>query len=298
MQKIIPHLWFDDQAEEAARFYTALFPNGKIGEISRYGKAGHEIHGQPEGRVMTIAFELDGYRLIALNGGPHFSFSPAISLFVVLEREAEVDALWAGLVEGGSVMMPLDRYDWSEKYGWLNDRWGLSWQIMLGRRSDVGQSIVPALLFVDGQQGRAEEAITHYTGTFDDSRIDGILRYDGLGPDPKGTIKHAQFRLEGQTFMAMDSALLHQFGFTEAISFMVMCDSQPELDRYWQALSAVPDAEQCGWLKDEFGVSWQITPRRLAEMMADPDKAKVARVTEAFMGMKKLDLGVLEGVYG
>jgi predicted 3-demethylubiquinone-9 3-methyltransferase (glyoxalase superfamily) len=77
-----------------------------------------------------------------------------------------------------------------------------------------------------------------------------------------------------------------------------MCDSQPELDRYWQALSAVPDAEQCGWLKDEFGVSWQITPRRLAEMMADPDKAKVARVTEAFMGMKKLDLGVLEGVYG
>ena len=122
MQKIIPHLWFDDQAEEAARFYAALFRGGKIGEISRYGKTGHEIHGQPEGRVMTIAFELDGYRLIALNGGPHFSFSPAISLFVVLESEAEVDALWAALVAGGEVMMPLDRYDWSEKYGWLSDR--------------------------------------------------------------------------------------------------------------------------------------------------------------------------------
>jgi predicted 3-demethylubiquinone-9 3-methyltransferase (glyoxalase superfamily) len=298
MQKIIPHLWFDDQAEEAARFYTALFRGGKIGEISRYGKAGHDIHGQPEGRVMTVAFELDGYRLVALNGGPHFRFSPAISLFVVLESEAEVDALWAALVSGGDVMMPLDRYDWSEKYGWLSDRWGLSWQIMLGRRADVGQSIVPSLLFVDGQHGRAEAAITHYTQTFDNSRIEGIMRYDGLGPDPEGNVKHAQFRLEGQTFMAMDSALLHQFGFTEAFSFMVMCDSQPEIDRYWQALSAEREAEQCGWLKDKFGVSWQITPRRLAEMMTDPDKAKVTRVAEAFMGMKKLDLGVLERVYG
>jgi predicted 3-demethylubiquinone-9 3-methyltransferase (glyoxalase superfamily) len=298
MQKIIPHLWFDDRAEEAARFYTALFPSGKVGEISRYVEAGQETHGQPEGRVMTVAFDLDGYRLIALNGGPHFSFSPAISLFAVLESEAEVDALWAGLVEGGSVMMPLDRYDWSEKYGWLGDRWGLSWQIMLGRRADVGQSIVPSLLFVDGQHGRAEEAVRHYTAIFDDARIEGILHYDGLGPDPKGTVKHAQFRLAGETFMAMDSALVHDFSFTEAISFMVMCDSQPEIDRYWQALSAVPEAERCGWLKDRYGVSWQITPRRLTEMMTDPDKAKVARVVEAFMGMKKLDLWVLEGVYG
>ena len=119
---------------------------------------------------------------------------------------------------------------------------------MLGRRADVGQSIVPALLFVDGQQGRAEAAITHYTGIFDDSSIEGILHYDGLGPDPEGTVKHAQFRLESETFMAMDSALLHQFGFTEAISFMVMCDSQPEIDRYWQALSAEPKpSNAAGW---------------------------------------------------
>jgi len=297
MQKIVPHLWFDDRAEEAARFYTALFPNGRIGRINRYTEAGHEIHGQPQERVMTVDFELDGYRLVALNGGPHFSFSPAASLFVVLESEPEMEALWAGLLEGGSVMMPLDRYEWSDKYGWLCDRYGLSWQIMLGRRAEVGQSVAPCLLFVGGQHGRAEEAMMHYAGIFDDARIDGIMRHDGSGHDPEGTVKHGRFRLAGETFMAVDSALVHQFGFTEAFSFMVMCDSQSEIDHYWHALSAVPEAERCGWLKDRFGVSWQITPRRLGEMMAGPDKAKVGCIMDAFMQMRKLDLAVLERIY-
>jgi predicted 3-demethylubiquinone-9 3-methyltransferase (glyoxalase superfamily) len=294
MQKIIPQLWFDHEAEEAARFYASLFPDAQIGRIVRYGAEGRDIHGQPEGRVMTVEFELAGYRLVALNGGPHFRFSPAISLFVILESEAEVDKLWHSLVEGGDVMMPLDSYDWSARYGWLSDRYGLSWQIMLGKREDVGQSITPSLLFVDGQHGRAKEATEFYTSVFDNSRIAGILHYDGSGVDPAGTVKHAQFYLEGEAFMAMDSALVHDFGFTEAISFMVCCETQAEIDRYWGALSAVPEAERCGWLKDRFGVSWQIVPSALADMMADPDRAKVDRVVQAFMQMKKLDIAALE----
>ena len=297
MSKIVPCLWFDHQAEEAAQFYASLFQDSGIDEISRYGKEGFEIHGQPEGRVLTVAFHLAGYKLVALNGGPHFSFTPAISLFVVLESEAEVDALWQRLGEGGSVLMPLQGYEWSPKFGWLNDRYGLSWQIMLGKRADVGQTITPALFFVGPQSGKAEAAIEFYTSVFSGSTIDGILRWEGDGPDPAGTVKHAQFRLAGETFMVMDSAHDHQFGFTEAISFMVYCDTQDEIDYFWTAMSAVPQAEQCGWLKDRFGVSWQILPSILLELMSDPDRTKSGRVMTALLGMKKLDIARLKAAH-
>jgi predicted 3-demethylubiquinone-9 3-methyltransferase (glyoxalase superfamily) len=296
-QKIVPHLWFDHQAEEAAELYGSLIQDSRIDSIARYGKAGFEVHGQPEGRAMTVDFTLDGYRLLALNGGPHFRFTPAISLFVMLETEAEVDRLWAGLAEGGSVLMPLDSYDWSPRYGWLDDRFGLSWQVMLGKREAVGQTIAPSLLFVGPQHGRAEAAIDHYTSVFEGSKVEGIARYDGSGPDPAGTIKHAQLKLGGETFMAMDSALPHDFGFTEALSLMVRCDTQDEIDHYWHALSAVPEAERCGWLKDGFGVSWQIVPSVLPRMLLDPDRTRAERVTSAFMQMRKLDIAALEKAY-
>ena len=297
MQKIVPNLWFDGQAGEAAGLYISLFANSKVGAISRYGKAGYEIHGQPEGRTMTVEFDLSGYRLLALNGGPHFKFTPAISLFVVLETEAEIDALWTELSAGGAVLMPLQAYEWSRKYGWLNDRYGLSWQIMLGGLEEVGQTITPSLLFVDAQRGRAEEAVSHYISVFSNSGIDGIHRYGRGGTEPEGTIKYAQFRLNGEAFMAMDSAIERGFGFTEAISFIVRCDTQEEIDRYWQALSAVPEAEQCGWLKDRFGVSWQVVPGMLLDMLMDPDRKKVERVTHAYMQMKKFDIAALQKAY-
>ena len=159
VQKIIPHLWFDDQAEEAASFYSSLFDDARVGATTRYGKAGFETHGRPEGSVMTVEFELAGCEFIALNGGPTFEFTPAISFFVSCETEAEVDALWGALSEDGAALMPLDRYDWSDKYGWVQDRYGLSWQVALGDPEDVGQKITPSLLYVGDQFGRAEEAV-------------------------------------------------------------------------------------------------------------------------------------------
>ena len=297
MSKIKPCLWFDHQAEEAAQFYTSLFKDSRIGKVSRYGKEGFEVHGQPEGKVLTVAFRLAGLDFLALNGGPLFRFTPAISLFVVLESEAEVDALWTGLGEAGSVLMPLQSYDWSAKYGWLSDRYGLSWQIMLGRRADVGRTISPALMFVGPEHGKAEEAVKLYTSVFDDSDIMGIARYDDSGPDPAGTVKHAQFRLSGETFMAMDSAFPHEFGFTEAVSFVVSCETQEEIDRFWAALSAVPQAEQCGWLKDRYGVSWQIVPAILPRLLGDPDPETSGRVMTALLAMTKLDIERLQAAH-
>lgn len=298
-QKITPHLWFDNQAKEAAEFYTSLFDNSDIGTITRYGNEGYDIHGQPEGNIMTVDFKIAGQQFIALNGGPHFRFTPAISFYVTCETEEEVDDLWQKLSEGGTEMMPLDQYDWSEKYGWTADKYGLTWQISLGKHSDVhGQKIVPSLMFV-GENGQAEEAVRLYTSLFDDSSITGISRY-GKGEDqPQGTVQHAQFRLDGQeVFMAMDTAPKYaDFTFNEAISLFITCETQQEIDHFWDGLSAKPEAEQCGWLKDKFGVSWQVSPAVLHHMLQDPDSKKTERVTKAYLQMKKVDIAVLKQAY-
>jgi predicted 3-demethylubiquinone-9 3-methyltransferase (glyoxalase superfamily) len=158
--RIAPCLWFDDEAEDAAKFYTSIFKNSKVVGISRYGEAGHEIHGRPAGSVMTVAFELDGQSFTALNGGPIFKFN-------------------------------------------------------------------------------------------------------------------------------------------EAISLQVFCDTQQEVDHYWEKLGASGDknAQQCGWLKDKYGVSWQVVPTVVVEMMTDPDRAKSDRAMRAILQMKKIDIAALKKAY-
>jgi predicted 3-demethylubiquinone-9 3-methyltransferase (glyoxalase superfamily) len=288
--KILPHLWFDGAAEEAAALYTTLVPGSGIGTVTRYGKAGFEHHGQPEGQAMSVEFRLGGQKMLALNGGPHFRPTPAVSYFLAFEDRAALDRAWEALGEGGQERMPLDAYPWSPRYGWIDDRWGMSWQLALGDPAQTGgQVVTPMLLFVGAQAGQAEAAMAHYTAIFPDAGIEGVLRHDDSGPDAAGTVMHAQFRLAGQTFMAGDSALAHDFTFTEANSFVVLCDDQFEIDRYWAALSAVPDAERCGWLKD-FGLSWQIVPRRLPELLA----TKNPRVMETMMQMGRIDIATLE----
>jgi predicted 3-demethylubiquinone-9 3-methyltransferase (glyoxalase superfamily) len=297
MQKITPYLWFDGQAEEAAQFYTSLFRDSEVGHVARYDKAAAEAAGRPENSAMIVAFQLAGQEFVGLNGGPHFKFTPAISFFVTLENETEIDALWEQLAAGGMPLMPLQAYDWSDKYGWVSDRYGLSWQIALGEREEVDQGITPSLLFVGKQHGRAEEAIRFYTTVFKNADIAGILHNAAQDHEPEGTVKHAQFNLEGQTFMAMDSSLAHDFTFNEALSFMVNCESQEEVDYYWDQLSAHPEAEQCGWLKDQFGLSWQIVPTILPKLLSDPDPDKSQRVMQAMLQMKKIDIATLERAY-
>ena len=122
MKKIIPNLWFDSEAEDAAKFYTSIFKNSRISKIARYGEAGHEVHGRPAGTVMTVAFELDGQPFTALNGGPAFEFSEAISFQVNCETQAEVDYYWNELSASGD--------ESAQQCGWLKDRYGVSWQIV------------------------------------------------------------------------------------------------------------------------------------------------------------------------
>ena len=122
VKKISPCLWFDDQAEEAARFYTSVFKNGRIVTISRYGEAGREIHGRPAGSVMTVEFELEGQSFTALNGGPLFKFNEAVSFQVDCKTQEEIDYYWEKLTEGGD--------EKAQVCGWLKDKYGLSWQVV------------------------------------------------------------------------------------------------------------------------------------------------------------------------
>jgi predicted 3-demethylubiquinone-9 3-methyltransferase (glyoxalase superfamily) len=292
MQAITTHLWFDKEAKEAAALYTSIFKDSKIKNTAT-------LHNTPSGTVDLLTIELLGQEFRLINAGPLFKFTPAVSFLVACDTKEEVEALWNELAKGGSALIELGEYPFSEKYGWTQDRYGLSWQVMFMGDRKIEQKITPTLMFVGEQCGKAEEAIKFYASVFHDAKIGHILRYGkGEKPDKEETIKHAGVSLEGESFAVMDSARAHNFTFNEAISFMVHCDTQEQIDYFWSKLSADPTAEQCGWLKDKFGLSWQIVPTVMDEMLSDKDQSKLARVTEAFLKMRKFDIAKLKEAYG
>lgn len=272
-EQITPCLWFDNQAKEAGAFYCSHLAHSKITAQSPV--------------VTEIA--ISGEHVTLLDGGPMYQPNPSISLFYVCDTEEEINRIWEAFAKEGSVLMPLDKYDWSEKYGWINDKYGVSWQFWLGKIEDVGQRIAPSLLFTGNQYGRAEEAINHYATIFKRPKQDGMLRYGAhQAPEQEGKVQHAQIALNGQKFMFMDSARPHQFTFSEGVSLTIHCETQDEIDYYWGKLTEGGEESRCGWLKDKFGVSWQVIPTILSKIMSDP--AKAGKAAQAFMQMRKFDI--------
>jgi predicted 3-demethylubiquinone-9 3-methyltransferase (glyoxalase superfamily) len=297
MQKIIPNLWFDTNAEEAAALYTSLFKNSKADKVMHYGPSGAKMSGMTEGSVMTVDFSLDGYRFIGINGGKAFKPTPALSISVQCETEEEIDTLWKGLSEGGQVLMELDKYPWGKKYGWLNDKYGVSWQLNVPEDySVVKNKFAIAFLFVGDKNGKAEEAMNFYTSTFPNSEISFIARYEARegAPQDEGKVKHGVFTLEGQEFMATDSGLEHKFTFTPGFSLLVNCKDQKEMDEYYEKLSVKPEAEICGWIEDKYGVSWQISSVEFDRMAEELSPEAYDRVMGAMNEMKRLNLEELK----
>ncbi|MDF2937447.1 MAG: hypothetical protein K0Q90_2820 [Paenibacillaceae bacterium] len=291
MHKIIPHLWYDTQAKEAARLYTGLFPGSRITSTTT-------LSDTPSGDAQTVSFELAGLPFQAISAGPYFSLNPSISFMVSCSAAEEVDALWNVLADGGQTLMPLGEYPFSRRYGWVQDRYGLTWQLMQLGEEQVQQVITPNLLFSGDVCGQAEEAARFYAEVFPDSSVGLVSRYgEGEAPVAQAKANFISFTLCGQSFTAMDNGHDAGFGFNEALSFMVQCKDQAEIDYYWDKLSAVPEAEQCGWLKDKYGLSWQIVPEQLDRMMAEGTSEEIKRVTKAFLGMKKFDLAALQAAW-
>ncbi|MCW2538978.1 MAG: 3-demethylubiquinone-9 3-methyltransferase [Frankiales bacterium] len=302
MSTITPHLWFDTQAREAAEFYAVVFPHSSVTHVTT-------LHGTPSGDCDLVAFQVWGQDFMAISAGPEFTINPSISFIVNFDpiRDANaaalLDQIWPQLVDGGKVLMPLDAYPFSSRYGWVQDRYGVSWQLMLTNPAgEPRPAIIPALTFVGDVAGKAEEATDSYLDVFAQaaggSERGQLVRYpEGMAPDVPGTVVFSDLRLGDTWLTAMDSAREHDFAFNEAVSLVVQCSDQTEIDRYSDQLSAVPEAEQCGWIKDRWGVSWQITPIDMNDMLVNGTDEQVARVTEAFLSMKRFDVATLRAAY-
>ncbi len=288
MQRIVPHLWYDKEAKEAAMFYISLFEKSKLIDETI-------LRDTPSGDTAIISFELAGQPFSAISAGPYFKFNPSISLMVACYTIEEVNTKWNALSDGGIELMPLAEYPFSKWYGWIQDRYGLSWQLMLVDSDQPGQKITPNLLFSNDACGKAEEAVRYYMEVFENSKVGVISKYiDGEAASSKAKVNFAGFTLSGINFSAMDNAFDVDYTFNEAFSFVINCADQKEIDYYWDKLSAVPEDEQCGWVRDRFGVSWQIVPSNMDDILFNGTQEEIQRVTEAFLKMKKFDLKALE----
>ncbi|MGB3367217.1 MAG: VOC family protein [Acidaminobacteraceae bacterium] len=288
MQKIVPHLWFDNQALEAARLYVSLFEDSKILNTAM-------LYDTPSGDAQTVAFQLAGFEFAAISSGPYFAFNSSISLMVACETKEEVDRLYNTLVESGSELMPLDTYDFSEWYAWISDRYGLNWQIMLVENINEHKRIRPCLLFGMEVCGKTQDAMDYYSNVFSDSKVGYINHYlEGQATDQRAKINYAELEIFDLEIVMMDHGYGGDALFNEAISFMIRCEDQKEIDYYWGKLSFVPEAEACGWVKDQFGLSWQIIPKMMGELLSNGTEEELERVTKAFLKMKKIDTVALE----
>ena len=268
---IHPCLWFDGNAKEAATFYCSIFSNSKITVDT----------------PMVVNFELMGKKFMGLNGGPMFKINPSISIFVYCKTIAETDEIYNKLAEGGEALMAIGKYDWSERYGWIKDRFGVTWQVMLSTE----EKICPSLLFTGNRFGKAEEAINFYTTVFDNSTVDAIHHFPNETPFA-GKVLFSDFKLNQYNITAMDGPGDHAYTFNEAVSFVVECQNQQEIDYYWTKLTEGGEESMCGWLKDKFGISWQIIPAILGQLMSDPEKG--GRVMQEIFKMRKLDIETLK----
>ena len=288
--KIIPYLWYDQEAKIAAEYYVGIFNRSKINKTTILSET-------LSGDVEVVSFVLDGLQFEAISAGPYFKLNPSVSLMVYCESKEEVNRIWSFLSEGGIPLMPLDTYPFSEHYGWIQDRYGLSWQIMYVEQAPE-QKIKPALLFSNGVCGLAKEALEFYRKTFKNSAITYVSEYKkGEATSPAAKINYAEFRLNNLELVAMDHGECDDFTFNEAFSMMILCKDQKEIDYYWQKLSVVPEAESCGWLKDKYGFSWQVVPERYYEMMDKGTEEQIERLSAAVLEMKKIDLDILEKAY-
>lgn len=293
-QKITPNLWFDGNAKEAANFYASVFPDTTATVTSSYPNSTEEgladFQLELAGKELTVDFTIGDMTFTCINAGPEFKFNPSVSFMVNFDPSRDEQAsehleeIWHKLLDGGEALMELGEYPYSKKYGWVKDKYGLTWQLMLTNpEGEPRPYIIPNLMFSGSNTNRAKEAIDYYTSVFKNSKQGTFAPYPtDTGPAKAGSVMFADIMLENQWFAAMDSGVEQDFTFNEAVSFVVLCKDQDEIDYFWEKLSVVPESEQCGWCKDQFGFSWQIVPENMGELMERPDAfAKM-------MQMKKL----------
>ena len=243
-----------------------------------------------------IDFTLSGQRFTALNGGPSFKLNPCISLFLICEMAGEVELYNAELLNGGEALMRVGVYPWAPRYAWVQDRFGLSWQIMTGDGPEKDPFFATCLMFTGPQHGRATEAMQFYTSIFPGGRIDRVEHFLAAEGSPK-EVKHGRFAIAGQNMVALDSPIEHDFNFNEGalVSGIVR---RPNRNR--SLLARLVRRWQRGTMRLAQGplrVSWQIIPAAIFEWMGSTDTAASDRAFAAMLQMKKLDIAVLKRAF-
>lgn len=306
MDPIVPNIWHDRTAAEAAAFYTGAFRQARETTRSHYPAEGlPDFQKAFAGEVVGIDLEIHGRPLALINADDIFRPNPSAAFMlhfsphIADDPRAYLDEVHDRLSVGATTLMPLDEYPFSPRYAWIEDRYGVSWQLFLSEPDVPARPfLVPALMFCGPAQNRAAEAVATYTSLFLGSEVGTVATYpEQTGPATAGSYMYSDFRLgpgsddprTDEWLTAMDSGVEQPFTFTEGFSLMVKADGQEDLDRLWAVLSTDPSAEQCGWCRDEFGMSWQVVPRDLEDLMARP--GAYARLME----MKKIDIAALRG---
>lgn len=303
-QRIVPNIWCKRNAEEAGAFYSAVFENARAVIESRYPEEGlPDFQREFAGRALTVALTIAGTRIVLINAGDEFQPNPSLSFMLnfdplLFDSSEEVarhslQRLWERLSEGGTALMPLGEYPFSALYGWVQDRFGVSWQLMLTDPSGAPRPfLIPALMCDGPAQNRAAEAAEWYANLFADtpggSAVGALVPYgQATGAATADALAFGEFRVGEQWFMIADNGSGVDHGFTPGLSLEVRCADQAEIDRLWSALSTVPEAEACGWCIDRYGVSWQVVPERIGELMATPG------AYGRLLGMKKINIAEL-----
>ncbi|MFV0316697.1 MAG: VOC family protein [Microthrixaceae bacterium] len=290
--RIVPSTWHHRTAAEAAELYCSAIPRTTEVSRSHYPTEGLPDFQEPfAGDVLTIELDLDGLGLTLINAGDDFTPNTSISFMVNFDPSREPDArelldqTWAALVDGGNELIPLGQTKFSDRYGWVTDRFGVGWQLILtDPDGDQRPLVIPTFLFAGPARGRAADAMASWIELFEDSSP-GVLASQPLDTSTAkaGEVMFADFRLAGQWFAAMDAPEGSGDAFSPGVSIQAMCETQDDIDRLWATLSTVPDAEQCGWCVDEFGVSWQIVPEGMDRMLLERPESYAA-----MMQMKRI----------
>lgn len=303
MQKLVPNIWCNDSADEAAAFYLRAFPQAVTANHQRYPETGLlDFQQSFAGKTLQIDVVIggigsnnDGYVITLINADDTFRPNPTVSLRVSVSEPEEFERLRSALSRGGRVLEHLHIPTYGGMSAWVEDPFGVSWQLVCGDRDEIA----PCLMFAGQARGRARQAAQKYRESFPGSGIEQTATYAEL-PEPAHEqlvaehLASCALSLAGERIYLMDYAptgtelggssgnVGDHLAFGGGLALLYNAHGQAELDRVWDALSAVPEAEQCGWLRDEFGVSWEIIPDNLGELMAQPG------AYEKLMGMKKI----------
>jgi predicted 3-demethylubiquinone-9 3-methyltransferase (glyoxalase superfamily) len=291
-QKIIPCIWFDGDADDAVAFYLTVFAGSRERGRSVYPNEGlADFQKDMAGKTLTIDFTIGDVRLTALNAGTEFEPNPMLSFILNFDPSTcpaaadRLDAVWQRLSDGGKVLMELGEYPFSRRYGWVQDRFGVSWQLILTNpEGEPRPFVIPSLMFANANVNRANEALEFYPSIFPDARVGNVVKYpENQDLVVGGSVMFGEFAVGSQWFAVMDSPVAHDFNFNEGVSLQVECRDQAEIDYLWGRLSSVPEAEVCGWCKDKFGVSWQVVPAHLDQIMTPTNFARM-------LTMKKIEI--------